>query len=170
MQAAKLLGDAEIARVAAFVHEVSEARTPLTLHVLGKPPEEKYFHPYLVSVLGHQFLDHIAEAWPPPGSESGAARRAWLERRGAEFLKTNLDHSAEGLVPDLVKDLDMARQVRAHLLAADDEIVGLLRALEGRYVQPGPGPEPIRNPASIPAGRNLDALHPEEIPTPPPAG
>ena len=167
MQAAKLLGDAEIARVAAFVHEVSEARTPLTLHVLGKPPEEKYFHPYLVSVLGHQFLDHIAEAWPPPGSESGAARRAWLERRGAEFLKTNLDHSAEGLVPDLVKDLDMARQVRAHLLAADDEIVGLLRALEGRYVQPGPGPEPIRNPASIPAGRNLYALNPEEIPTRP---
>jgi cobaltochelatase CobN len=55
----------------------------------------------------------------------------------------------------------------SRIKAAGEEMDGLFRALDGHYVRPGPGPDPIRNPASLPAGRNLYALNPEEIPTRP---
>lgn len=47
------------------------------------------------------------------------------------------------------------------------EIKGLLHALAGSYLEAGPGPEPIRNPSTLPTGRNLYSLNPEEIPTRP---
>jgi cobaltochelatase CobN len=50
---------------------------------------------------------------------------------------------------------------------AGKEHAGLLTALGGHYIEPGPGPDPIRNPATAPGGRNLYSLNPEEIPTRP---
>ena len=41
----------------------------------------------------------------------------------------------------------------------------LLQGLEGDYVLPGPGGDPIRNPDVLPTGKNLHALDPQAIPT-----
>ena len=38
-------------------------------------------------------------------------------------------------------------------------------ALEGKYVMPGPGGDPIRNPKVLPTGKNMHALDPQSIPT-----
>jgi len=162
-----LLTDGEIQKVAEYVREVNEARTPLTLHVLGQPPEAKYFVPYLVQILGAKFRDHIADVFHPPNTKSDSLRREWLENKGREFLEANLSKPDATASPDLMKDLEFAREMRDRLRNADQEIVGLLRALDAHYVHPGPGPEPIRNPESIPGGRNLYSLNPEEIPTRP---
>jgi magnesium chelatase subunit H len=50
-------------------------------------------------------------------------------------------------------------------ICADNELGGLLQALEGEYVLPGPGGDPIRNPNVLPTGKNIHALDPQSIPT-----
>jgi magnesium chelatase subunit H len=50
-------------------------------------------------------------------------------------------------------------------ICADNELGGLLKALEGEYVLPGPGGDPIRNPNVLPTGKNIHALDPQAIPT-----
>ncbi len=50
-------------------------------------------------------------------------------------------------------------------ICADMEMESLLRALDGEYVIPGPGGDPIRNPGVLPSGKNLHALDPQAIPT-----
>ncbi|MEM1369765.1 MAG: magnesium chelatase subunit H, partial [Cyanobacteria bacterium P01_H01_bin.15] len=50
-------------------------------------------------------------------------------------------------------------------ICADNELGGLLEALDGEYVLPGPGGDPIRNPAVLPTGKNIHALDPQSIPT-----
>jgi magnesium chelatase subunit H len=50
-------------------------------------------------------------------------------------------------------------------VCADNELGSLLRALEGEYVLPGPGGDPIRNPDVLPTGKNIHALDPQAIPT-----
>ncbi|HEY9738564.1 MAG TPA: magnesium chelatase subunit H, partial [Trichocoleus sp.] len=50
-------------------------------------------------------------------------------------------------------------------VCADQELGGLLKALEGEYVLPGPGGDPIRNPDVLPTGKNIHALDPQSIPT-----
>jgi magnesium chelatase subunit H len=50
-------------------------------------------------------------------------------------------------------------------VCADNELGALLKGLEGEYVLPGPGGDPIRNPDVLPTGKNLHALDPQAIPT-----
>ncbi len=50
-------------------------------------------------------------------------------------------------------------------ICADKEMDSLLKALDGDYVLPGPGGDPIRNPAVLPSGKNIHALDPQSIPT-----
>ncbi len=50
-------------------------------------------------------------------------------------------------------------------VCADNELGSLLRALEGEYILPGPGGDPIRNPDVLPTGKNMHALDPQSIPT-----
>ncbi|MBW4583107.1 MAG: magnesium chelatase subunit H [Tildeniella nuda ZEHNDER 1965/U140] len=50
-------------------------------------------------------------------------------------------------------------------IVADNELGALLTALEGEYVIPGPGGDPIRNPDVLPTGKNIHALDPQAIPT-----
>lgn len=50
-------------------------------------------------------------------------------------------------------------------MVADNELGGLLGALNGEYITPGPGGDPIRNPDVLPTGKNMHALDPQSIPT-----
>ncbi|MCL6432784.1 MAG: magnesium chelatase subunit H [Leptolyngbyaceae cyanobacterium HOT.MB2.61] len=50
-------------------------------------------------------------------------------------------------------------------VVADNELGALLLALDGQYILPGPGGDPIRNPDVLPTGKNIHALDPQAIPT-----
>ena len=50
-------------------------------------------------------------------------------------------------------------------VCADQEMDSLIKALDGNYVLPGPGGDPIRNPGVLPSGKNIHALDPQSIPT-----
>ncbi|KAG1675380.1 hypothetical protein FOA52_012299 [Chlamydomonas sp. UWO 241] len=47
----------------------------------------------------------------------------------------------------------------------DNELGALVEGLNGEYVKPGPGGDPIRNPLVLPTGKNIHALDPQSIPT-----
>merc|ERR1719181_63891 len=50
-------------------------------------------------------------------------------------------------------------------VVADNELGALVDALDGTYIEPRPGGDPIRNPAVLPTGKNMHALDPQSIPT-----
>lgn len=50
-------------------------------------------------------------------------------------------------------------------MVKDNELGALKQALDGKYVEPGPGGDPIRNPSVLPTGKNIHALDPQSIPT-----
>jgi cobaltochelatase CobN len=164
-------GDAAIGRIAEYVQHLAEEQTPLTLHVLGESMARKDQPAYLVSILGKKFLDHLSAVAPSDGvTASEADRRAALREQGARLLDAVLFDEAPApveLTADLRKDLDFGREIKRRLNDTGQEIEGLVKALDGRYLAPGPGPDPIRNPESAPGGRNLYSLNPEEIPTRP---
>ena len=45
------------------------------------------------------------------------------------------------------------------------EMDALLRGLSGGYISPGPGNDPVRNPESLPTGRNFYGFDPEKVPS-----
>merc|ERR1719387_1681427 len=50
-------------------------------------------------------------------------------------------------------------------VVADNEMGALLEGLNGDFITPGPGGDPIRNPLVLPTGKNMHALDPSAIPT-----
>ncbi|MGX9355953.1 magnesium chelatase subunit H [Roseobacteraceae bacterium S113] len=59
-------------------------------------------------------------------------------------------------------------ETRAHvdaLLQEDAELPALMRALEGRYIEPVPGGDLIRSTEVLPTGRNIHAFDPFRMPT-----
>jgi len=53
-------------------------------------------------------------------------------------------------------------------ICADMEMESLLRALDGEYVIPGPGGDPIRNPGVLPSGKTSTPSTPSRFPPAPP--
>ncbi|WP_025324037.1 cobaltochelatase subunit CobN [Deferrisoma camini] len=59
-----------------------------------------------------------------------------------------------------------ARAVAERLEACGPaELDRLVRALRGGYVPPGPGNDPVRNPESLPTGRNFYGFDPDKVPS-----
>merc|ERR1719267_157512 len=76
------------------------------------------------------------------------------------LLDLNFDVSDDELAP-LFKYCEFClKQV-----VADNEMGALLEGLDGKFILPGPGGDPIRNPAVLPTGKNMHALDPQAIPT-----
>ncbi|HEX8184053.1 MAG TPA: cobaltochelatase subunit CobN, partial [Blastocatellia bacterium] len=50
-------------------------------------------------------------------------------------------------------------------LKVSGELDGLMQALRGRYVEPGPGADIIQNPNVLPTGRNTHAINPYSVPS-----
>lgn len=58
-------------------------------------------------------------------------------------------------------------ELKATLLASgESELNALMDALDGRYIPAGQGNDPLRNPASLPIGKNFYAFDPAKIPSP----
>ena len=76
------------------------------------------------------------------------------------LLDLNFDVSEDDLAPLFQYCEFCLKQV-----VADNEMGGLLEGLNGEFVTPGPGGDPIRNPLVLPTGKNMHALDPQAIPT-----
>ena len=50
-------------------------------------------------------------------------------------------------------------------VVANEELSGIMQLLNGEFLMPAPGGDPIRNPDVLPTGRNMHALDPSAIPT-----
>merc|ERR1712127_1133671 len=50
-------------------------------------------------------------------------------------------------------------------VVANNELPGIMELLNGQFLMPAPGGDPIRNPDVLPTGRNMHALDPSSIPT-----
>ena len=86
-------------------------------------------------------------------------------RKKAPWLEALIDAGYSNIDPEPVKPLFEYLEFCLEQVCADNELGALLKALEGEYVLPGPGGDPIRNPDVLPTGKNIHALDPQSIPT-----
>jgi cobaltochelatase CobN len=107
-------------------------------------------------------LEDIGQTQSPMGLHTfGVAASADARRQTAQAVVAR----QAGLTAD-----EQARReaALAQLLldSARAELDALVAGLAGRYVAAGPGGDPLRNPLSLPSGRNLYGFDPARLPTP----
>lgn len=176
-----LLEDAKIEDVCEYLHAIEEDLTPTSLHHLGTPPSDEQRLPWLVHCGGQALLEAIGEIpkLGPFDFENGDHDRGRARDLATEILRKHLRDGlsleealrACGAPADFVPtqaQIDAFEEVAAidrGLADTHDEIDHLLLGLDGKFVPPGPGQAPERNPKSVPTGRNMFLLDPREIPT-----
>lgn len=114
-----------------------------------------------VELLEH-YLKEISEQQTPFGLHTlGVAPGAALRQSTAEAI-LSLDGKLSGEAR-IKRQAELAALIER---SAGLELEALVAGLAGRYVAAGPGNDPLRNPDSLPTGRNLYGFDPSRLPTP----
>lgn len=121
------------------------------LEVRGLQSLDEVEDELLVHEIGH-YLTHLQEDFMPLGLH--VYGRPWS------------DEAIETMLVSMQGNENTPDQLAALLRASPDaEMQALLHALEGRYVEPGKGNDPVRTPSALPTGRNFYALDDSLIPS-----
>lgn len=144
------------------LHELARAAMPLGLHSFGLPSDPDHRLTTIMQQLGKPFYDAVGAG----SDELFVDDYAKLKEKAPfkvlqQYLREGKDRNA--LSASLRDLLAQADQLEANL-AAPLEIEALLAGLEGRFVSPGAGGDPIRN-RDVQSGRNLYAFEPDKIPS-----
>jgi cobaltochelatase CobN len=179
----QLLSSAQIMDVLKYLHEIHNETTPVNLHVLGTPPRDDLLIPYLVTCLRKGFIEELGKVVEVPAGEAltPGDRDKFLHSKAVDLLTliikqqypphecltligANVAHGE--ISKELGKYIEQANHLAKGFADTHQEIDNLLSALDGRFVPPGPGNSPDRNPSALPTGRNMFLMNPEEVPAP----
>jgi cobaltochelatase CobN len=176
-----------------YLDRLAQSSQPQGLAVLGRvpPPEQRRqtilqaLRKPLIEALGEDideaFLiryDGVATSRPARWlevalKEADAAstldlRPAWAEPdSGPVRAQDHVPNRAarQPIDTPALHRLALRAQELERLLSTEGELPGLLAALQGRFVPAAYGGDPVRNPDSLPTGRNLTGLDPSRLPT-----
>ena len=134
--------------------EIEQSLIPFGLHVVGEPLQTEDRHQMLLAM-----------------AESGGATEfdadtfiSNIDAGDASALETlltpSMGEAEEGESASLAQTLIAA----ATTLGEDHELRAILRALDGRFIQPVKGGDVLRAPEILPTGRNLHGFDPFRLP------
>lgn len=145
------------------LHELARGATPLGLHTFGEPASAEHRLSTVMQQLGTPYYQALGldpdEVFAADYSELQASLPYQTLQR---YLRDGqpLDEVAS---PELRQLIARGVELDRHL-ADTQELEALLAGLSGRFVAPGAGGDPIRNP-DVPSGRNLYAFEADKVPT-----
>ena len=166
-----------------YLDQLAQSSQPQGLAVFGRIAEPAQRRLTVLQALRKPLIEalgeDIDEAFLIDHQGVATARPSrWLEvalRDPLAASRLDLRPAENGIVPNRAERrpidspalLALAQRAQAldKLLSTENEMPGLLAALEGRFIPAAYGGDPIRNPDSLPTGRNLTGLDPARLPT-----
>ncbi len=152
------------------LHELAETVHPLGLHTFGRGTGEEPRLYTVMMMLGKPYWEAAARHVGGQDAEADEALVADYQKMNQtapyRLLQQHVvaQRTLDGLPAGLRAQLEQARRWYADL-QAEGETRALLAALDGRYIPTSYGGDPIKNPDSLPTGRNLYGFDPSRVPT-----
>lgn len=155
-----------------YIQSLASQSQPLGLHSFGDVPVEPHLFTTISQMLGDDFKTRAQDLEQQRGwdiaddekiDENGAIKLEALAgyqllQRYLQNVEVNLDDAA------LEADLAKAKDYYVNFYSTQ-EMPNLLRVLNGEFIEPGNGNDPIRNPQAVPTGKNLIGFDPARVPT-----
>lgn len=172
--------------------EIEQRLIPTGLHVFGSVTEERGRADMLRMVASFDRPEHNARALTDLVSEglgfgpymnlarttmqaNGAGQREQVDLLISNAIQIFMSEGAQPAISWIETNAHVApvdaRTVFSLLekvseqLKANAELDALMRALQGEYIEPGPGADIVQNPNILPTGRNTHAVNPYLVPS-----
>lgn len=164
LDAAQAPIDDLVRAVEAHMHDLERAQMPLGTKVLGDAPTGKSLADMVAGMLGRELREALTALTSEPAAVARRlAAAVLLDGLGpADALRREVGRTSA----DAEAELSRATEYAERLRAAPREVAGILEALEGRRIEPGPMDEPFRRPDALPPGRSLYGFDQAAMPTP----
>jgi len=144
------------------LRELRSLSMPYGLHVLGEAPKGEELVGMVNSMLGSSYSEKVAVYNNSDSAATDLLTKVLLENVSVtEAQMQVLGTTSE----DIGDDLQLAINYSALLLEADNEIEQVLKAMNGEYIEPGLGGDPILRPETLPSGSNFYAFDEQLVPT-----
>lgn len=174
-----------------YLDDIAQTAQPLGLAAFGEVPDAQRRFGTVMQTLRKPLIDALGEdidevflldskkiaasrparwlqvALKDPQAASRLDLRALDAALPQPFPHTSVPNRAEAKVLDPAVLLALAQRAQQldAALAQNEEISGFLAALNGEHVKASYGGDPVRNPDSLPTGRNLYGFDPSRVPT-----
>lgn len=152
------------------LHELAQTAQPLGLHTFGKGSDEHGRLATVLMMLGAPFWETTATYIDGNDLEADEAIVADFSKIAQtwpyKLLQRHVvDRAPVDKLPPKLQTLLAQGQRWYEDLHAEGESRALLAALSGRYIPTSYGGDPVKNPDSLPTGRNLYGFDPSRVPT-----
>ncbi|MGC4082309.1 MAG: cobaltochelatase subunit CobN [Vicinamibacterales bacterium] len=139
---------------------------PLGLHTLGSPPSEQHIASTVMQMLGTPLYQALGVK--DARTAFAGDYRELKETKPYQFVAKYTAPDADVDAPDDPALAALAQQARtfAANLRTMQEIDRVLDGLSAKFIETSYGGDPIRNPDTLPTGRNMYGFDPSRVPTP----
>ncbi len=160
--------DAFLQRLHDHLHELARTAMPLGLHTFGEAASAEHRISTVMQQLGQPFYDALGVADDELFVDDYAALQGTPAYKAVQQMLSTAERSETvPATPQLDKAILQAFEKKAkdqnRRLLDTQENEMLLAGLAGRFIPPGAGGDPIRNP-DVQSGRNLYAFEADKIP------
>ena len=163
-----------------YLEDVGNENIPYGMHILSHvpamnktDPEKDELAGMVRAMLGNSFEDNVTAAFYPesvyplgiPLNDTRVTKLVWevvTNNTSVSKAQTNVYGKTDSSV---TLDLNRGLDYKDRLLNCDVEIDKILSALNGGFISPGSGLDPIMNPDSVPTGRNYYSINSKLYPS-----
>ncbi|MCD6144886.1 MAG: cobaltochelatase subunit CobN, partial [Methanosarcinales archaeon] len=174
-----------VSELADYLYDLKNTFMPYGLHTFGEPPEGEPLISLIESMLRKGYKKAVADRigysdYPNPVRKD---KNDELDNYTARLLEyvvlnhttvaeaENLTFNASRYPPDesatanVTSYLNRSKDFAARIAGCTIEINRTLEGVNGSYIPPSSADDPVRDPDSLPTGRNFHSLNPDRIPT-----
>ncbi|GAA5314947.1 MAG: cobaltochelatase subunit CobN [Candidatus Pelagadaptatus aseana] len=153
-----------------YLQSLASMSQPLGLHTFGDVPPQDHLYTTIAQMLGDEFKDRAVklendQGWTIPADQKMDQNDAVkLEALPGYQTLSRFLKQGEVVEEELGEDLAKAKKYWDNFQGTE-ELPNLLRALDGEFIRPCNGNDPIRNPDAAPTGCNLIGFDPARVPS-----
>ncbi|MHC1755875.1 MAG: cobaltochelatase subunit CobN [Methanosarcina sp.] len=144
-----------------YLESLETASMPYGMHVLGEQPPAEQTIGMIRLMLGDDYIDTVDSI-----NNSANVSTQLLEE--VLLSGTSITDAQDQILgttnSNVTAYLEKGAVYYQNILDCEQEIPNILRALNGEYIEPDSGNDPIRSPDSLPTGINFYSIDPRTVP------
>ncbi|MGE4418733.1 MAG: cobaltochelatase subunit CobN [Sulfurimonas sp.] len=144
-----------------YILGTSAAAQPLGMHTFGTYPKEEHLITTVMQMVGKEFMKKAdGENYSAKEYKDFNKSNSYMFIKKYAIDDADINEADAQFKPYLQKAKEYVNSFKNQ-----EEIINLLRALKGEYIKTSTGGDSIRNPESLPTGRNMYGFDPNKVPT-----